>query len=85
MSVIPLILAAVASKINSFDSALTLGIIIVCYHYLFMFSGCMSCTPGLSDLGALMDGTCFVGISEILSRGCIHFHKVVFVETASAN
>ena len=84
MSVIPSMLVAVAWKINSFDSALTLGIIIAFYHYLLMFSGRMSCTPGLSDLGASMDGTCFVGVSEKMSR-CIHLHKIIFVETPSRN
>lgn len=54
-------------------------------NYLFMFSGCMSCTPGLSDLDASMDGTCFVGVSEKMSRGCIHLHKIIFVETPSTN
>ena len=54
-------------------------------NYLFMFSGCMSCTPGLSDLDASMDRTCFVGVSEKISRGCIHLHKIIFVETPSTN
>ena len=48
-----------------------------------MFSGRLSCTRGLSDFDALMDGSCFVGVSEKMSRGCIHLHKVVFLETPS--